>query len=441
MASYWAESAWLPTGPTRNVRFEVEDGRFVNVEARVTRRSEDVRLRGTVLPGLANAHTHAFQRALRGRTHCDAEAVFAWQARMHEVAERLTPENYLALARATYAEMALAGYTVVGEFHYVHHAPDGSRYDDPNAMGAALAQAAADVGVRLTLIDTAYLAGGLTAAGHLPVDGVQRRFSDGSAGEWAERFDRLHQTEMLRLGAAIHSVRRVPKDAAREIVEAVGDRPLHVYVSEQPSENLACQMHYGCSPTELLAQIGALGPELTAVHATHLTDSDLDLLAEYEAQVVVCPSSEQDLGDGIAPARAMVDRGISMGLGSDQNAIIDPFAEVREMEMHERLVSGERARVPADALVRAATIGGYQSLGWYDGGTIAPGMLADFVTVDLESLRTVGCKPSQVIFTASAADVLHVVVGGKTVVEEGEHKFGPVAPLMREALSLLRDLT
>ncbi|MGV1008690.1 MAG: formimidoylglutamate deiminase [Dermatophilaceae bacterium] len=441
MTSFWAESAWLPSGPARSVRFEVEDGRFVSVEARAGRRGEDVRIRGTVLPGLANAHTHVFQRALRGRTHCDAEDVYAWRARMYEVAERLTPESYLALARATYAEMALAGYTVVGEFHYVHHAAGGVRYDDPNAMGAALIQAAAEVGIRLTLIDTAYLAGGLTAAGHVPVDGTQRRFSDDSADEWAERFSRLNQTEMLRIGAAIHSVRRVPKDAAREIVETVGERPLHVYVSEQPSENLACQMHYGCSPTELLAQIGALGPEMTAIHATHLTDTDLDLLAEYEAQVVVCPTSEQDLGDGIAPARALVDRGISIGVGSDQNAVIDPFAEVREMEMHERLVSGERGRVPAGALVRAASLGGYQSLGWYDGGTIAPGMLADFVSVDLESVRTVGCKPSQVIYTAAAADVVTVVVGGRTVVEEGEHKFGPVAPLMREALSLVRDVT
>ncbi len=441
MTSYWAESAWLPTGPARGVRFEVEDGRFVSVEPRTSRRNEDVRLRGTVLPGLANAHTHVFQRALRGRTHCDAEDVFAWRSRMHEVAERLTPENYLALARATYAEMALAGYTVVGEFHYVHHGPDGTPYDDPNAMGAALAQAAEEVGIRLTLIDTAYLVGGLTAAGHVPVEGVQRRFSDGSTQNWAHRFGLLRQTEMLRIGAAIHSVLRVPKDAAREIAETVGERPLHVYVSEQPAENLACQMHYGCSPTELLAQIGALGPELSAVHATHLTDSDLELLAEYEAQVVVCPSSEQDLGDGIAPARALVDRGISMGVGSDQNAVIDPFTEIREMEMHERLLSGERARVPADALVRAATVGGYQSLGWYDGGAIAPGMLADFVTVDLESVRTVGCKPSQVVFTASAADVLDVVVGGKTVVEDGKHAVGPVAPLMREALLALRELT
>lgn len=400
-----------------------------------------MRLRGTVLPGLANAHTHVFQRALRGRTHCGADDAFTWRARMYQVAERLNPDNYLALARAVYAEMALAGYTVVGEFHYVHHGRSGCRYDDPNAMGAVLAQAAAEVGIRLTLIDAAYLAGGLTAAGHTPVDGVQRRFCDGSAAEWGDRFGRLQQTEMLRVGAAIHSIRRVPKDAAREIVEIVGDRPLHVYVSEQPAENLACQMFYGCSPTQLLAQIGALGPELSAVHATHLSDADLDLLADYDAQVVVCPTSEQDLGDGIAPARALLDRGIAFGVGSDQNASVDPFAEVREMEMHERLLSGERGRIPTDALVRAASVDGYQCLGWYDGGCIAPGMLADFVTVDLDSLRTVGSKPTQIIYTASAADVITVVVGGKTIVEEREHAFGPVAPLMREALSLLRDLS
>jgi formiminoglutamate deiminase len=440
VTSYWAESAWLPSGPARSVRLEVEDGRFVAVEPRSSRRPDDLRLRGTILPGLANAHTHVFQRALRGRTHCDADDVYAWQARMHQVAERLNPDNYLALARATYAEMALAGYTAVGEFHYVHHGNSGCRYDDPNAMGAVLVQAAAEVGIRLTLIDTAYLAGGLTASGHVPVEGVQSRFSDGTAAQWGHRFSLLQQTPMLRVGAAIHSIRRVPKDAAREIAEIVGDRPLHVYVSEQPSENLACQMHYGCSPTELLAQIGALGPEMTAVHATHLTDHDLDLLAEYEAQVVVCPTSEQDLGDGIAPARALLDKGISFGVGTDQNASVDPFAEVRELEMHERLVSGERGRIPTDALIRAASVDGYQCLGWYDGGSIAPGMLADFVAVDLDSLRTVGSKPTQILYTAAAADVLTVVVGGKTIVNEREHAFGPVAPLMREALALIRDL-
>ncbi len=437
MTSYWAEFAWLPSGLARGVRFEVEDGRFVSVEPRTPRRGADERLRGTVLPGLANAHTHAFQRALRGRTHCDAPHAFAWQTKMYDVAERLTPDTYLALARATYAEMALAGYTVVGDFHYVHHGPDGTPYDDPNAMGLALAQAAADVGIRLTLIDTAYLAGELTGNGHLPLEGVQQRFSDGSADAWGARVSELRQTPMLRVAAGIHSVRRVPKDAAEQVAQIDGDRPLHVYVSEHPAENHACQMFYGCSPTELLAKVGALGPETSAVHATHLSDEDLDLLAETGSQIVFCPSSEEDLGDGIAPMRAMLERRIPVGIGSDQNAVIDPFTEARELEMHERLISGERSRVPTEALVQAATVDGYRCLGWYDGGSIAPGSLADFVTVDLDSVRTVGSKPSQILYTAAAADVLTVVVGGRTVVDEGQHALGPVAPLMREALSLL----
>ncbi len=439
MSSFWAEHAWLPSGLARSVRLVVDDGRFVAVEPRASRQPNDVKLRGVVFPGLANAHSHVYQRALRGRTQSVGDNGIAWRVRMYDVADRMTPELYLALARATFAEMALAGFTVVGEYHYLHHGPGGKPYADRNLMGGILAQAAAEVGIRLTLLDTLYLSGGLTSEGHLPLAGVQQRFSDGSVEAWAARAAGIEQTDLLRRGAAIHSVRSVPKEDAAYAVQLVGDRPLHVYVSEQTAENLACQMYYGLTPTEWLADIDALGPELTAVHATHLTERDISLLADTECQVVVCPTSEQDMADGIPPARKLLDAGVPVGIGTDQHAFIDPFVELRELEMHERLDSGERGRITTGQLVRCGSVHGYQSLGWYDGGSLSPGMLADFITVDLESTRTAGSKAAEVIYTANASDVLTVVVGGRVVVDEGRHAFGPVAPLIREALTMLRE--
>lgn len=440
MTSYWADHAWLPSGLARGVRLGVGDGRFVSVEPRTQRRGEDVHLRGVVLPGLANVHSHVFQRALRGRTQIDADNALAWQARMLAVAERITPDLYLAFARASFAEMALAGYTVVGEFHYLHHGPGGARYEDPNAMGHALAQAAAEAGIRLTLIDTCYLSGGLTAEGHLPVAGVLERFSDGSVDAWADRMQRMTQSPMLRRGAAVHSVRRVPRDQIRQMGSIVGEQPLHVYVSERPAENLACQMYYGCTPTQLLAQAGVLGSETTAIHATHLSDDDLDLLAQTRTQAGLCPTSEADLADGMPNVRGLLDRGVAVSLGSDQHAVVDPFVEMREVEMHERLATGERGRVCTADLMQMATVNGYRSLGWYDGGQLAPGMLADFVVVDTDTVRTVGAKPAQIAYAATAADVVTVVVGGRVVVEDGVHVFGPVAPLLRESLGLIGAL-
>ncbi|HEX7536240.1 MAG TPA: amidohydrolase family protein, partial [Dermatophilaceae bacterium] len=181
---WWAEYALLPTGLGRDVTFEVTGGRFTAVTPDTVRGDAQI-LPGVVLPGFANAHSHAFHRALRGRTHDGGGTFWTWRERMYAVAAQLDPDSYLALATATYAEMALAGVTAVGEFHYLHHAPGGAPYDDPNAMGEAPRQGAADAGIRLTLLDTCYTAGGLSAAGHNPLDTMQLRFGDGHADRWA----------------------------------------------------------------------------------------------------------------------------------------------------------------------------------------------------------------------------------------------------------------
>ena len=227
---------------------------------------------------------------------------------MYGVADRLDPDSYLALARATYAEMAQAGITAVGEFHYVHHGPGGVPYDDPNALGRALIAAAAQAGVRLTLIDACYLHGGIGE----PPAGAQRRFSDGDAEAWARRVDGSRDDESVRIGAAIHSVRAVDPESAAAVAawSARGaTRPLHAHVSEQPAENEACLAAYGRTPTALLADAGALRARFTAVHATHLTDADVALLGGAAACCCVCPTTERDLADGIGRMRVLAEAG------------------------------------------------------------------------------------------------------------------------------------
>jgi formiminoglutamate deiminase len=438
MTSYWAEHAWLPHGLAADVRFDVVDGRFEEVHAKVRPRGDDVRLAGVVLPGLANAHSHAFHRALRGRTHSDGGNFWTWRDQMYAVTRHLDPDTYLALARAVYAEMALAGITAVGEFHYVHHAPGGVHYSDPNAMGAALIQAAHDAGIRLTLLDTCYLAGGLSSDGHLPLDEVQQRFTDGDVDAWAARVASLESSATTRIGAAVHSVRAVPRDQLGPMAELTRGRVVHAHVSEQPAENLAAQMYYGATPTELLADAGLVGDHFSAVHATHLSEKDISLLGQAHATACFCPTTERDLADGIGPARELAESGAWLSLGSDQNAVIDPFEEIRGLEMHERLVSNERGRFTPEELMEAATVSGYRSLGWGDAGSIADGRAADFVVVRTDTVGTAGARAGQVLYCATRADVDRVVVAGRTVVEDGQHMLGDVAALLTSSLAAVR---
>jgi formiminoglutamate deiminase len=391
-----------------------------------------------VLPGFANAHSHAFHRALRGRTHAGGGTFWTWREQMYVVASRLDPDSYLDLARAVFIEMALAGMTAVGEFHYLHHDREGRRYADPNTMGTALIEAARDAGIRITLLDACYLSGGLEAWGHRPPDAVQQRFSDGSVTAWADRVAQLRDSPTARIGSALHSVRAVPEPALESVNHLVLPRPLHVHLSEQPAENYAVQEFYGCTPAELLARNTLLGPETTAVHATHPTASDLALLGDTHTAVCFCPTTERDLADGIGPAVDLARAGSPLCLGSDSHAMIDMFEEIRGLETHERLLSSERGRFTPVELVAAASAAGYDSLGW-DGGRIAEGALADFIVVAADSVRTVGSRPDQVVHSATATDVRRVVVGGRTVVNDGEHLLGPAAPQLAKTLARLDD--
>ena len=416
---FFAPQAWLDGNVASNVRVTVHNGRVAAVESATPRRNDDVPLPGLMLPGFANTHSHAFHRALRGRTH-EAGTFWTWRERMYAVAGRIDPDQYYELAKATYCEMALAGITAVGEFHYLHHGPDGRPYSDPNLMGHALRTAAREAGIRITLLDTCYLTGGIG----VPLEGPARRFGDGSVSSWADRVSHLAPDESTRIGAAIHSVRAVPRDALPSVVEAAAGRPLHVHLSEQPAENDACLGHFGLTPTRLLGDAGVWSRSATAVHATHLTEDDIKTLGSSGTTISMCCTTERDLADGVGPAVRLAAAGSPLCVGSDAHMAIDLWEEARAIELDERLVSGRRGNLAVPDLARALTEDGAAAIGW-DAGRIAEGALGDLVTVSLDSPRTAGARHgdalAHVVFAATAADVTTVVVGGDTVVRDGRH--------------------
>jgi formiminoglutamate deiminase len=452
-ARHWhAELAWLPGhGVCSGVLIEAAGGVFTAVTPDVPPEglpAATTRLAGLTLPGLANSHSHAFHRALRGAVQTGPGTFWTWREQMYQVASRLDPDSYLALARAVYAEMALAGITCVGEFHYLHHGARGIPYADPNAMGRALMEAAAQAGIRITLLDACYLSGGLAPDGSAePLAGPQQRFSDGDAGRWAERAAALGPDPRgvlaphARAGAAIHSVRAVPPDQMHPLAawSHAYAAPLHVHLSEQAAENDACLAAYQLTPARLLEQAGALGPRTTVVHATHLTGQDIGLLGDMRVAVCLCPTTEADLADGIGPGRALASAGCPLVLGSDSQAVIDLLEEARRVEQGERLHTGQRGHFSAAALACAATVAGHACLGWPDAGEIMPGALADLVTVALDTPRLAGTAPDRalesVIFAGTAADVRNVVVAGRDVVAGGRHLLMDVPAALAAAIS------
>ena len=433
--AWHCETAWLGGAVVfDDVNIYVRDGVIESVETGAPAAPGAERLRGIVLPGLANVHSHAFHRALRGVSH-DRSATgtfWSWRDTMYDIAAALDPEKYEALARATYAEMALAGITAVGEFHYLHHDRGGHAYDDANEMGDRLVAAARAAGVRLTLLDTCYLRSGFD---EVDLNPVQRRFSDGSVGNWSARAsasaEKYGGEPDIVIGAAVHSVRAVTADDIAGVATwAVGHGvPLHAHVSEQRAENDACMAALGATPTQVLDGAGALRPSFVAVHATHVDDDDdVIRLGLSGSGVCVCPTTERDLGDGVGRASLLGGAGCPLSVGSDSHAVIDLFEEVRAIELDERLVSGRRGIHDPTTLLHAATTHGYRSLG-FEGGQLLPGAAADFIAVSTTSTRLAGWHPERaaahVVFSATAADVTDVVVGGEAIVRDRIHQLIP----------------
>ncbi|WP_375390323.1 formimidoylglutamate deiminase, partial [uncultured Amnibacterium sp.] len=393
MTGYWAEFVLSPGRRRSAVRFTVTDGRIASIADHVDPMDGD-RVLQLVVPGFVNAHSHAFHRNLRGRTHSEGGDFWRWRDAMYRLATALTPDALRAIAESVFTEMAGAGWTAVGEFHYVHHRPDGRPYEPPHAMELALAEAARAVGIRLVLLDACYLSADVDGRALAP---EQRRFGDGTAEGWLARWHALREAigddPLVTVGAAIHSVRAVPLPAIERIIAALPAAvPLHLHLAEQPRETAAFLALHGETPAAALDRLGVLSPRTTLVHGTHLSPEDVARVGAAGATVAFCPTTEADLGDGVGPARALADAGARIALGSDGQSVIDPLLEIRGLEAGERLASGRRGRFSPAQLLAAATANGSASLGLRPNG-FAVGDSADPVQLDPAPPRTAGSAP------------------------------------------------
>ena len=398
-----------------------DDGRIAAVTPRhtvaeITSISDVESLPGVaLLPGFVNVHSHVFQRALRGHTHRPLSAkdtFWTWRNAMYAQAQQLNPDNLYVLALHTYREMLKAGYTSVGEFHYVHHQPDGQPYAEPNAMAEAVFYAGREAGIRVVLLMTAYAQAGF----HQPPDADQRRFCDASIEAYLARVEML-RSKGVTVGVAPHSVRAVPEDWFRAIANYSQKYalPLHVHADEQVAEIEQCQAAYACTPIELLERFGVLGPFTTIVHATHASEREIALLAQHNCNVCICPTTEGDLGDGIAPYAALLAAGIPLSIGSDSNTRLAPIEELRWAEYSARM-RYQRRRVliahdmasPGPLLLDYGTRYGAKALGLTT-GVIAAGMEADMIAVDLSHPALAGWTAEDfldVLFFGTSSEVI-----------------------------------
>ncbi len=414
------------------------DGRVL-LEGPVPPGARVVRLPGrALLPGLVNGHSHAFQRLIRGRTEYVAagsgsDDFWSWREAMYRAAESLTPEEVYTASRQAFLEMLLAGITTVGEFHYLHHQPDGTPYVDRNALAYEVIRAARDVGLRIVLLRVGYARAGF----RVPDNPRQRRFIDKDVDTFLTSVQELAREvegqARVSVGLAPHSVRAVPRDWLTVLAGVRGDMPVHMHVAEQPKEIEACVAEYGLRPVELLEELGLLEERFTAVHAVHVTEEEARMLGEVGAGVCACPSTERNLGDGVVPADRLVAAGAQLCLGSDSQATVDLLDEARQLEGHLRLLRVRRAVLDpgggamdglAARLFDMATVNGARSLRLRT-GRLEPGAPADFFTVDLSHPSLVGASPASllagVVFGADKAAVRDVAVDGRLVVRDGLH--------------------
>lgn len=434
--------AWTPEGVLEDPIVTIDDGIILRCSEAPRHPLPGVeRLPGRLLlPGLVNAHSHAFQRAFRGHVQWRAaghDDFWSWRDAMYDVAARLTPESIQAISRLAFLEMAESGITEVGEFHYVHHQADGVPYDDPDELARRVIAAARSVGLRITLMRVAYHRGGPGA----PLGEAQRRFRTHSVDEALTAIDRLRSgaADGVRVGLAPHSVRAVPPEWWGEFSAFRG--PVHAHVAEQPREVEGCLAETGRSPLGLIAEAGLLDERFTAVHFTWPSEGDLGALVSGGARVCVCPTTELDLGDGFLPLE--VRERASLCLGSDSHAMIDLWHEARTLELHGRGLAGRRNVLApvgerhglAERLLRAATLEGARALG-STAGVLAAGHPADLVAVDLRRPSAAGVPPLEAaIFGAGPDHVSEVWVGGRQIIREGRHP--DRERIVREALAAM----
>jgi len=386
------------------------------------------------VPGLVNVHSHCFQRAIRGRTEYRSSAhhdsFWTWRDAMYRAASHLSPEDIYHIARMAFLEMLLAGITTVGEFHYLHNAPDGSRYDDPNLLAHEVIRAAQDVGLRIVLLRTAYARSGW----QMPPNPLQSRFITPSADVFIKDTEALrHALPGVTIGIAPHSVRALPLAYLLEIVSYAhaNQLPVHMHVAEQPAEIEACLAEHGLRPVELLAKHGVLDASFTAIHAIHITDEEIEMLAAAKARVCACPTTERNLGDGAVPADRLREAGVEICFGSDSNVQIDLLEDARSLEYHLRMAKLQRAVLPPEALMSGLTEIGQTALALSN----QPG---DFFTLDLNDPSIAGADAESllatVLFSANRTTVRDVFVNGQRIVENARH------PLQDEIVQKFREV-
>jgi formimidoylglutamate deiminase len=402
-----------------------------------------------LLPGFVNAHSHSFQRLIRGKAESrivSGKDFWSWRGTMYHAASQLDPQDVYDVARMAFLEMVLAGTTSVGEFHYLHNAPDGQPYDDPNLLSKQVIAAAQSVGIRIVLLRTAYLRSGY----ELPRDPGQIRFFE-PASTFLENVSALTNfyaaaSSGVRIGVAPHSIRAVPLSDLKEIAAWTREKrlSLHMHVAEQIAENNACLREYGLTPVEFLNRERILGPDFTAIHAVHINENEISMLADANATICSCPTTERNLGDGIIAADQVMRAGIPVALGSDSQAQIDPLEDARQLDYHLRLKYEERAILDQIASKRIAsqlfdcgTVNGSRALG-LSAGDLTPGSFADFFTVDLNDVSIAGHSAedllSILVFSLNRSAIRDVFANGRFILRDQKH------PLQDEIISRYKTL-
>jgi formimidoylglutamate deiminase len=428
-----------------------DDGKIMGVMASDTPSDIVVELPGrALLPGFVNVHSHSFQRLIRGKSESRAVAgkdFWSWRGTMYHAAAHLEPSQVYDVACMAFLEMALAGTTTVGEFHYLHTTPNGRPYDDPNLLGKQVIAAAQSVGIRIVLLRCAYLRSGF----QLPRDPGQTRFFE-TAPEFLANMDALlHEvpasaSDNVRLGVAPHSIRAVPLEDLRHIAAWARAKglPIHMHMAEQVAENEACVREYGATPIALAGNCGLLGPDWTAVHAIHITADEIGMLASAGASICSCPTTERNLGDGILAADKVMQANVPVAFGSDSQAQIDPLEDARELDYHLRLTQEQRAILDqihgqnlASRLFDCATINGARALA-IPAGVLKTGSSADFFTIDLSDISVAGHSADDllplVVFGMNRTAIRDVAVNGKLIVRNGRH------PLQQDIVSRYEDV-
>jgi formimidoylglutamate deiminase len=447
MTDGFADRAWLAEGWRANVRLRIDGGRLAGMDEDAA--PEDAaRLGRFVLPGMPNLHSHAFQRAMAGlaeRQTNPQDNFWSWRETMYAFAGCLGPDDLRAIAAQVYVEMLKAGYTHVCEFHYLHHQPDGSPYADPASMSLALVEAAREAGIGLTLLPVLYMTGGFDGRA---LSERQRRFGFNVVG-YLNLVERLRKMEnsTLRIGIALHSLRAVPPDALRAVLDSpLADGPLHIHIAEQIGEVQDCLNLRGARPVEWLLDNAPVDARWCLVHATHMTAEETRRLAESGAAAGLCPTTEANLGDGLFPLAAYRAAGGALGIGSDSHISVSPVEELRWLEYGQRLTTRHRNIAVSESSASVgenlwgdALFGGAQASG-VDIGALEAGSRADVIVLDdcapLLAGREVDDVLDTFLFAGNANLVRDVMVDGDWVVRAFRHRDEEaIAARYREAIT------